>query len=232
MSHNQFDRPRGSIFSHRLAEPDPNKYFRKVRTEKSPSSEEKVPTLFDVQDYFVKTQRSDLLPELHRYDLLRVEKALLYDMEKTTDEKHKTLIRRYLLAAATQAYPLPAQSPENIAANIAYLKTELEMQKNSKRAASDDTEIEDEELALCDELNLYIRYPHNFKDKQGRVLEILRFIEDKQRSAIHRHDSSRTQSAKRTATDYLMHIRLLRDGAYWRFLYPHVKFPGRHKTAA
>jgi len=230
MTYNPFERRRGSIFSLRTAPNDPDRYSARLRDEKRRESiTASLPTLFDLQDYLVKTKRGNLMPEIHRYDKDAVEDALMDDLRRSPPEAVKDRMRALILAAATNAFPKPELPAEEATAHLTYLRGRILNEKNIRRSSSDDTEMEDHAIMLCDNARNYILNPKNANLAPDAIAELLNFLERVLHDENQVLKNSRNIQVKIKSAEMLRHIRLGRNAAYWRYLYADAVFPKQEK---
>lgn len=110
---NPFDRPRGGVFSTRVAQHNPHREADRAREEARRLAEanalrQRPRTLFDVQDYLVSVGRKHLMPNIATYNQPAVENSLAQDLDAALAHNDLPLalrLRRMILIASTEGFP-------------------------------------------------------------------------------------------------------------------------------
>jgi len=129
----------------RTEKPDPERYYKRARIEAERMRKLKsaLPTIFDVEAYFVKSGRGDMVDNVGNLKQQKIEDALMHDLEKAKTQDEKNHIRRLLQVAATGGYPKPEMQKAEVIKLINERIGKLHREYLSRLESGDDTEIEE-----------------------------------------------------------------------------------------
>jgi|GEM_PF-5080904 len=228
----RFENPKRSVFSLRTATPNPFREAGRARQDEKEQYAKRLaaerPTILDLPDYLERTGRKELWTDVESYDRRAVERSLLKDLDgalTAKDARQIRWLRGLILAAANGLEPLPTQPLEQIRGLVRERIAAEERNAESKRAATDDTEIEDYAAAQWRGILMLLdkQMDRGF-DVQSRE-EALQYLEQLLRSQFAALDRAASLPARRLALNQLERLEHIRNAAYWRHLYPHVRFP-------
>jgi len=146
----RFENPKRSAFSLRTAPPNPSREADRMGREKSWDALTRLaaehPTILDLPGYLERTGRGRLWTDFDTYDKREVERSLLSDLDQALSEhdgKRVSWLRGLILVTSCGPEPLPTQPLNRIKSLVLERITFEENSADARRAASDDTEIED-----------------------------------------------------------------------------------------
>ncbi|MBD3281882.1 hypothetical protein GF391_04000 [Candidatus Uhrbacteria bacterium] len=102
-----------------------------------------MPTIFDVEDYLKQTDRADLVQNLGKLNTPRIETALMSDIAQAQSADERMRLRKLLLAAVKNGYPVLEKEQREIYQLIHGRIRNLHWEYMRKLEAGDDAEHEE-----------------------------------------------------------------------------------------
>lgn len=229
MSFSGFDAPRSAIFPLRTGIPDPAAAARRAqRAEKDRLDRlaaQDRPNILSLPDYLARTGRSRLWRSVEDYNKQAIDRTLLEELLKASDDKQILRLRHLILAADTGGFPKPAIPLTEIRTLIQGRKTEIMNEADAKRAVSDDTENEDNALSQWNRLMLILDRKYDPLSDAQRREEAVHFLEESLGTHYFFLDNSGRSEIKNKMLQKLLELKRIRTAVYFRLLYPETRFP-------
>jgi hypothetical protein len=196
-------------FWDRSEPPNPRRFEQQAREEEKRAKilREAPPTLFDLEQYFVDTNRGHFITNIGKLKKDLLNKELMRDLEQTDNPHERGRIRKLLLVAETGGFPRPEFNLDEIIKIIHGRIRSLHWEYMRRAEAGDETEIEEELLANWRHVALLLSQKQVFDDVQ------LSFIED----ALREMQKNLEYNPQiRHIRDLYEKLRQVRNATYYR----------------
>jgi len=168
----------GNPFWLRVETPDPNRHYKreKEETERAKKLKNAPPTIFDVERYFVDTDRAHFVESVGKLNTKKIENALLDDLDKAESPEKRMRLRALLQVATTNGYLRPETSREEITKLIHGRIRTLHWEYARKLEAGDDVESEERLMAGWRRIAFLVSAKNEIMDDEEMLFieEILR----------------------------------------------------------
>jgi hypothetical protein len=165
------------------------------------------PTLFDLEQYFIDTNRGHFITNIGKLKKDLLNKELMRDLEQTDNPHERGRIRKLLLVAETGGFPHPEFNLDEIIKIIHGRIRSLHWEYMRRAEAGDETEIEEELLAGWRRVAILLSQKQALEDEQ------LSFVEDVLREI---QINTERNPQIRHIRDLYEKLRQVRNATYYR----------------
>ncbi len=208
----------GKIFKHmsesnpfwmRLQPANPGRFNEQAREDQKRAKilSEAPPTLFDLEQYFVDTDRGHFVTNIGKLKKDLLEKELMRDLENTEDPEERKRIRKLLLVSETGGFPNPEFKLNEIIKIIHGRIRNLHWEYMRRSEAGDETDVEEDLLANWRRIALLLSQKEALDDEQ------LSFVEDALREM---QKNTERNPQVRYIRDIYEKLRQVRNATYYQ----------------